>query len=153
MPGTIEALADAIALTHPDFIEGDKWKQRVENQAKRLEDEEQFMSPVNPRQFGVGFRARYLRRWLALGHVRAYMSSDVDPRIHLAFPLYVLAGFYAHPLSSYAPIVFWGLVLAMVLGVGQLGLNAMRTNELLVKLDAALKRKLERTEPSMPVKV
>ena len=72
------------------------------------------------------------------------MTSDVDLRIHLAFLLYALTGFYVAPPTSYAAILFWCLLTLALFGNVQIGFNTMRINELLVKLDAALKERLIR---------
>jgi hypothetical protein len=148
--GASEAFADSVALSHPDFRDADKWKLRAENLAKRLKDEMRFIGADHPRYLSLLFRARWLGRWLSLGYIPEYLTQDIDLRIHLAFFLFLFAGYTANPTSAYLATDFWGLVIIIALCLISFSQNGRRTNNLLKQLDLALRNKctMPNTEPA-----
>ena len=139
--GASEAFADSVALSHPDFQEADKWKVRAENLAKRLNDERQLIGGNDPRSLTLFFRASWLERWISLGYIPEYLTQDIDLRIHLAFFLFLFAGYTANPTTAYVAIDFWGLVLIIAVCIISISQNGRRTNDLLKQLDLALRNK------------
>jgi len=145
-----EILADSLALTHTDFFEEGKWKERAENLALRLEDEGSLLTRSDPRAFMVFMRANWLRKWLKVGEVQAVVPYDIDPRLHLAFPLYLLSGFYSHlPDFRHAAIMFWVVFATVAVAAVRRFIFIMRIQDLVAKLDSALTVKLTKRESSL----
>jgi hypothetical protein len=139
-----EVMADSIALRRPYFITGDKWKERAENQAKRLEGELQQLNPAHDRYLQVALRCLWLRRWLKLETVAPYHSADVDPRFLLAAVLLVVAGFFSNLSSSMMTAMLLGTYAAAFFGLLQLAPNAMRSHAAAMAVHEAIKQKLSR---------
>jgi hypothetical protein len=137
-----EVLADSIALSHPDFLEGDGWKLRAQDLAKRLEGEVKYFGAKHPRLTVVLFRANWLRGWVERGRILPYLSWDVDLKLLYASVLYVLAGYYANVMKQFSLSIFVVLAALAIVGLIQSYLALRKSNDLLVTLDDALNEKL-----------
>jgi hypothetical protein len=146
--GASEVYADSLALRHPDFSLTDKWMTRAQNLLKRLEDDMRYGLSSSERNFALFFRIKWLERWISLGYVPKYLALDIDTRYHLAFALYLLAGWVAAPSTKYLHTVFWGLFVSICAGYFLIAQNGWRSNDLLVTLDNILRSRSQVRAPT-----
>ncbi|MBB6053945.1 hypothetical protein [Armatimonas rosea] len=113
-PGTAEAMADSIAMRHPDFLDNDKWKVRAQNLFMRLSDEKHSMKSTDPRFRQVSYRANWIKRCIQLGTPDPYHYTDVNPILLPIFILYVISGYFT-PISN--NMAYWGGIFMVILYV------------------------------------
>lgn len=60
--GSSEALADSVALAHPDFLREDRWRQRAMSLLRRLLDEAEGADRTDPKSYAILARIIWLKR-------------------------------------------------------------------------------------------
>lgn len=138
-----EIIADSIALAHPDFQANEKWKERADSLAKRLEDEAKLITASAPKYFTLIDRVDWLRNCLRQGRIFAKIPYEIGLLFLPAFLFYALSGYYARLPNAYAGITFWTLLVLVFLSWLWMLSNLLLKLSCLTRLHAAFDEHLK----------